>query len=105
LRSGKDWCHFSIPAELLGEWFKEYSRNLGSERQWIKLSYLWLASADFPAPRAGANARRLVSDPLPSTTGKPMVLICEPEKVARLETQPGVKLKRGDLITQEKVVL
>ncbi|MEK6579705.1 MAG: small ribosomal subunit Rsm22 family protein, partial [Bdellovibrionota bacterium] len=46
LGEGRDWCHFSVRADIPGHWFKRISKALGSERQWVKFSYLWLSSKD-----------------------------------------------------------
>jgi hypothetical protein len=41
---GRDWCHLSVPVQIPGRWFRGFSEALGSERQWLKYSYLWIAS-------------------------------------------------------------
>jgi ribosomal protein RSM22 (predicted rRNA methylase) len=64
LAEGRDWCHFSVPIDIPGHWFKTFSRALSSERQWVKYSYVWLASREFPAPQSPSHQRRVVSDPL-----------------------------------------
>jgi hypothetical protein len=111
LAIGRDWCHFSIPAHVPGAWFLEFSKALGSERQWLKFSYLWIASqldGETRAPVAAANLRRVVSDPLIAretgprssvvNTTAPSVLICEPETPGRLTVPRTSELKRGDLV-------
>jgi len=101
LASGRDWCHFSYPAHIPGKWFKQFSEALGSERHWIKLSYLWLASSSYPAPLPDAKLRRVISDPL-NQGQKQSVLICEPETpqhwVIPGRSPTSEKCGRGDLI-------
>jgi hypothetical protein len=82
-------------------WFKEFSKGLGSERQWVKFSYLWIASQDFPAPVPAAGLRRVISDRLGAdhkATGKGEVLICEPEHTGKFALPAGKSLWRGDLV-------
>jgi hypothetical protein len=106
LASGRDWCHFSVPAHVPGNWFSEFSKSLGSERQWLKYSYLWFASqikGEKKAPVQAANLRRVVSDPLSQyekgpRTQAPDILLCEPETPGRITVPRMTELKRGDLI-------
>jgi hypothetical protein len=100
LAEGRDWCHFSIPTRIPGQWFREFSKGLGSERQWVKFSYLWLASPDAPAPKPEPKLRRVISDPLDAAghQGPSSVLICEPEKPGRYPVSPRNPLWRGDLV-------
>ncbi|OFZ53912.1 MAG: hypothetical protein A2428_14105 [Bdellovibrionales bacterium RIFOXYC1_FULL_54_43] len=103
LADGRDWCHFSVPTEIPGMWFREFSKGLGSERQWLKFSYLWIASKDFPAPSPDSRARRVISDPLGK--GKTAdILICEPEKPGRIRTKPqgAAPIYRGEIIRVPK---
>ncbi len=107
MAEGRDWCHFSVPVQIPGKWFRGFSEALGSERQWLKYSYLWLASSEFKAPVPAAHLRRVISDPL-GRGPQPEVLICEPEAAGRWTVPahvPGSRtnVKRGDIIsTREK---
>ena len=96
LAEGRDWCHFSVPVQIPGKWFRGFSEGLGSERQWLKYSYLWLASGELPASVAPSHMRRVVSDPLGAGL-RPEVLICEPEVTGRWVGRGRVN--RGDLIS------
>lgn len=100
LSSGRDWCHFSVKTEIPGKWFHFFGRSLGREREWLKFSYLWVASPIAPAPRPSPTQRLVVSDPLSGRSPKDPreVLICEPEKVSRMPLQKGEILLRGTLI-------
>jgi hypothetical protein len=102
LSEGRDWCHFSVPTRIPGQWFREFSKGLGSERQWVKFSYLWLASNSFPAPMPDSQLRRVVSDPLSANPGgrgsSTQVLICEPEQPGRYPVTERHPLWRGDLV-------
>jgi hypothetical protein len=101
LAEGRDWCHFSVPAHIPGEWFREFSKGLGSERQWVKFSYVWLASLDQPAPVTDPKLRRVISDRLGSdrlAENAGTVLLCEPETPARFPVPAGQQLWRGDLV-------
>lgn len=96
MAQGRDWCHTSIRQDLTLEWFRDFSRGLGSERQWLKFSYLWLASSTHGAiPIKGPDPVRVLSDSLGE--GAHEVLICRPEtaeKVFLTTSQVG----RGDLV-------
>jgi hypothetical protein len=98
LSEGRDWCHVSMPTQVPGQWFRNFSEGLGSERNWLKFAYLWLASAKHPAPEPRANARRVISDPLNRGEGRgpQEVLICEPERPGRARVSGRVH--RGDVI-------
>ena len=123
LAQGRDWCHFSVRTDIPGRWFKQFSRALGSERHWLKFSYLWIASPSALAPIAAAHLRRVISDPLVekksrgtrttttrtghTRTGKThskarlknsSVLICEPEKPGRFPVTSESAILRGDLV-------
>ncbi len=117
MAEGRDWCHFSMPTRIPGEWFREFSEALGSERQWVKFSYLWLASADYPAPERDPALRLVISDPLGGTSserdlrrsgGKPAapgpsaVLLCEPGQPRRYPLAAGARRWRGDLVKPSK---
>ena len=98
LATGRDWCHFSVPADVPGKWFKIFSKNLSSEKQWVKFSYIWLAAPSTPAITQSANLRRVVSDPMKMQSLPTSVLLCEPEHTGRLEVPINTTIKRGDLI-------
>jgi hypothetical protein len=99
LGDGRDWCHFSVPARIPGQWFREFSETLGSERQWLKFSFLWLASPGNPAPEPQAALRRVVSDPLGGDERGPQeVLICEPDAPAKIKISSNQRVHRGDII-------
>ncbi|MCM2324348.1 MAG: small ribosomal subunit Rsm22 family protein [Oligoflexia bacterium] len=98
LATGRDWCHFSVPASIPGRWFASFSKGLGSERHWVKFSYLWLASKDAPAPRPAAHLRRVVSDPIQKDRNADVVLTCEPEHPGRVRVPADSHVHRGDLI-------
>ncbi len=101
LADGRDWCHFSIPAEIPGKWFKKFSEGLGSERNWLKLSYLWLASKEMPALRPRPEVRRVISDPIRRLDGggsPGFVLLCEPDQAAKHIMGRESKVLRGDVI-------
>ena len=97
LRDGRDWCHFSSPVDIPGKWFKSLSKALGSERHWVKYSYLWFASKEYPAPKPDAKLRRVVSDPL-SKALKTEVLICEPGETQRWAVNANQETGRGDVV-------
>ena len=100
LALGRDWCHFSVQAKIPGKWFKFFSIGLGSERDWLKFSYLWLASRRFPAPTPAETLRRVVSDRMRKTPKalSATLLLCEPERVGRIEIPSAKRIFRGDLI-------
>ncbi len=99
LAEGRDWCHFSLPIEIPGKWFKDFSHRLGSERQWVKFSYLWWAAAGSNIERPEAEMRRVISDPM-KRPGEPtpVVLLCEPEHPIRYSLPSGKGVYRGDII-------
>lgn len=99
LSSGKDWCHFSAPAKLPLKWFDRISRALaGASKQWLKYSYLWLAAPGARLAAPHAQDRLVVSEPI-KTPGAPLVLVCEPERVGRVEVPRSIReLHRGDLV-------
>jgi SAM-dependent methyltransferase len=98
LTDGRDWCHFSIPTEISGKWFKAFSRDLGSERQWLKFSYLWVTSQEYPSPTRPRDLKRVISDPMPYKTNLKTILLCEPETPGRKTISSDTRLHRGDLI-------
>jgi len=106
LANGKDWCHFSIPTKLPSKWFAYLSRGLSTEKEWLKYSYLWIASAESPSPATKANLRRVVSDPIPAKTMRlsDLVLLCEPEVTLRYALKKNERYWRGDLMELKKVL-
>ncbi len=103
MAEGRDWCHFSVPVQIPGKWFRGFSEGLGSERHWLKYSYLWLASEGFQAPVVANHLRRVISDAL-GRGPRPEVLICEPEVAGRWNVPtygPAERatVKRGDVIS------
>lgn len=107
LAQGRDWCHFSVPLQIPGKWFTQFSHGLGSERQWVKFSYLWLAANDAKAKKPDSQLRRVISDPLHSTSQKSqrssqksadIVLICEPERPNKVRVPASLRSRRGDII-------
>lgn len=98
LAAGRDWCHFSVPVEIPGRLFLKISEGLGSERQWVKFSYLWLASPAFPNQgREAAGKVRVISDPIREGV-RATVLICEPDLPQRMPVPSRTPIRRGDLI-------
>jgi hypothetical protein len=95
LSYGKDYCHFSVPTRVPGRWFAEFSKALGSERLWLKFSYLWITSKDQRSPKRNPSHKLVISDPL-SKAGD--VLICEPERPGRLNTARLGPVWRGDVL-------
>ena len=73
--------------------------GLGSERQWLKFSYVWFASPDEPSELPKAEMRRVISDPLGTGLGQKTVLLCEPEVSKRWSIGPQEKIHRGALIS------
>jgi hypothetical protein len=108
LAFGRDWCHFSVPTELPGKWFRKFSIQLGGIRDWLKFSFTWLAAApSLPLTPASENNKsksplyRVISDTLKTESGK-QNQICEPERVGYVSSPPK-PLFRGDLT--EKMLL
>jgi len=113
LADGRDWCHFSVPVEIPGQWFRTFSKALSSERQWVKFSYLWITGEGYPAPLASPQLRRVISDPIrdggnrdrPKDAGG-TVLLCEPEQPGRYTFGRGEQpYWRGDLLDLRKIKL
>ncbi len=102
LATGRDWCHFSVPAEIPGEWFRFLSKGLGSERHWIKFSYVWFTGKDQKAPEIPAGLRRVVSDPIRSKSAPTTVLLCEPVTPRRFQIPASARVFRGDLIRVDR---
>jgi hypothetical protein len=95
LSYGKDYCHFSVPTRVPGKWFADFSKALGSERLWLKFSYLWITSNDQRSPKRNPAQKLVISDPL-SKAGD--VLICEPERPGRINTARLGPVWRGDVL-------
>jgi hypothetical protein len=95
LSYGKDYCHFSVPTRVPGKWFADFSKALGSERLWLKFSYLWITSEGLKSPKRNPSHRLVISDPL-SKAGD--VLICEPERPGRINTARLGHVWRGDVL-------
>ena len=99
LAQGRDWCHFSLPTEIPGKWFKDFSHRLGSERHWLKFSYVWWAAAGSKVERLASDMRRVISDPMKKNgEPTPIVLLCEPEQPIRYSLPSGKGVYRGDII-------
>ena len=103
LANAKDWCHFSVPVEIPGKWFAKFSKALGSERDWLKFSYLWLASQEHPNADPRPELRRVVSDPMRDRDGGHTILLCEPDQTFRLRLHPTQRIHRGELIERPAV--
>jgi hypothetical protein len=95
LSYGKDYCHFSVPTRVPGKWFAEFSKALGSERLWLKFSYLWITSEEARSPQRNPKQRLVISDPL---TKAGDVLICEPVRPGRINTANLGRVWRGDVL-------
>ena len=101
LSSGRDWCHFSVPAELPGTFFKKFSIKLGGVRDWLKFSFVWIASKESAEqvasnPRSKLAIARIVSDPMRTDRGL-QNQVCKPDQVAWVQT-PSKPLHRGEVI-------
>lgn len=94
LAEGRDWCHFSVPAELPGSFFKKFSIKLGSKREWLKFSFLWIAAEN--GQKNELSIVRVVSDPIRTPRGNQNQL-CTPGKISWFKT-PSRPLYRGDVI-------
>lgn len=97
LSSGRDYCHFSVPAQVPGTWFREFSKALGSERNWLKFSYLWHSAPDQPAPEWSPRQKLVISDPLGTSSGRE-VLICMPERPDRMRVGAHATIWRGEIV-------
>jgi ribosomal protein RSM22 (predicted rRNA methylase) len=102
LAAAKDWCHISVPVKIPGKWFLKFSKGLGSEREWLKYSYLWLASPARASTVLEPHLRRVVSDPMRERDGNHTVLLCEPDNTRRLGIGAARDLHRGDLVEGPK---
>ena len=99
LSEGRDWCHFSVNTDIPGKWFAMLSKGLGSERHWLKFSYLWLSSSDAPSRPAPRDLRLVVSDPIAKPGSREAtLLVCEPEQPGRLRISAKSTIHRGDTV-------
>jgi hypothetical protein len=97
LSSGKNWCHFSVPAKLPGEFFRKFSIKLGGVRDWLKFSYVWFASKKTEKTAAFPKGLvRVISDPIRTSTGLKN-LVCRPGRFT-YETTPKKPIFRGEVI-------
>jgi hypothetical protein len=97
LSSGKNWCHFSVPAALPGSFFRKFSIKLGGIRDWLKFSFVWFASTDsVKQARAPKDWVRVVSDPMRTPEGT-QNLICRADRFAYLKT-PKKPIFRGEVV-------
>lgn len=102
LAQGRDWCHFSEPLVIDTQWHAGFSRALGSERDWLKLCYVWMRGESAGRSAASASGRLVVSDPFRGPSGATEVLVCAPNKPERLRltgTQAR-ELRRGVVIAE-----
>ena len=101
LAEGRDWCHFSVPVKLPGKFFKKFSIKLGSVRDWLKFSFVWVAAQSdqkIVPSIAGKDAKfaRIVSDPIKTNHGMENQ-VCAPERVVFTAT-PRHTIYRGDVV-------
>jgi hypothetical protein len=97
LAEGRDYCHFSVPAKLPGAFFRKFSIKLGGVRDWLKFSFVWVASLDsVKAAKPPKGLVRIVSDPLKTPQGSTNQ-VCRPERVQYMPT-PYKPIFRGDVI-------
>jgi hypothetical protein len=97
LAEGRDWCHFSVPAKLPGEFFRKFSIKLGGVRDWLKFSFVWVASNDSTKEATvdpKLNLVRVVSDPLKTPQGLKNQ-VCKPVQIGWFDKKG---LQRGDVI-------
>ncbi len=130
LTNNRDWCHFSFKTEVPSQWFHRFAESLGSKRDWLKLSYLWIEggseealkqqnpkeeqrtslavrSSDKIIPADGGQGR-VISDPIQVSEKVRFVLVCSAEAATkaapiRLTLKPQESLFRGDLISIERI--
>ena len=107
LANGRDWCHFSVPVSLPGKFFKKFSVKLGSVRDWLKFSFVWIAADQDrelvpSAPHSKLNLARVVSDPMKTPRGN-QNQICEPVQIKWLPT-PKRPLFRGEVIAETDLI-
>ena len=104
LTNSRDWCHFSFPADIPGKWFRQFSERLGSKREWLKFSYLWMASSAVVPPVRPEHLRLVVSDILRQHGQVPLVLLCEPENTKRISLDV-LKTKKFEIVRGDVVKL
>jgi len=99
LAHGRDWCHFSTHVDVPGVWFQFFSKALGSERHWIKYSYVWFG-AGAPSRLDMKKSRLVISDPITMKSGDKTILLCEPKEAGRRIFKGFVKNLplRGDIV-------
>lgn len=98
LAEGRDWCHASLPIEVPGKTYAQFTRAVngpGSERKWLKMSYLWFAGPIAPQGY-GREARRILSEPIPQGP-KRFILLCEPNEPRKQFLSPKERAIRGDV--------
>ena len=108
LAQGRNYCHMSIPTEIPGKWFRYFSKALGSERLWLKFSFVWFSSPTLRPQPAPAQVRRVISDPIPDARSAGLhVLLCEPALPNTLQVRATHKVFRGDLVdfTESKSIV
>ncbi|MBU6153307.1 MAG: hypothetical protein KGP28_03295 [Bdellovibrionales bacterium] len=97
LSSGKNWCHFSVPAKLPGEFFRKFSIKLGGVRDWLKFSYVWFASKRSEDRATSPKGLvRVISDPIRTASGL-RNLVCRPDRFT-YEPTPKKPVFRGEVI-------
>jgi hypothetical protein len=102
LGEGRDWCHFSIPADLPGKWLESFNKHLSGRKEWLKFSYLWFAGkgAEHLSKELKRAEKeewfRVLSDPI-ATGPRKKTLLCAPEAVKTMPS-PNRPLWRGALI-------
>lgn len=99
LAEGRDWCHFSVPADLPGTFFKKFSIKLGSKREWLKFSFLWIADSKKTEKKTALS--RIVSDPIRTPRGL-QNQVCAPDQIKWIST-PARPFHRGDVIPLKPV--
>jgi hypothetical protein len=99
-----------VKREIPGQWFKKFSRKLGSEREWVKFSYLWIRSPQAvetlkkKSPARESSIRLVVSDAIQRPGERtPFVLVCEPGTPNRVPTDYRARLSRGDVIDLDRL--
>jgi hypothetical protein len=98
LAEGRDWCHFSVPTQMPGAFFRKFSIKLGSVRDWLKFTFVWIAAENSQKQaRPPKYLVRIVSDPLKTPQGSSNQ-VCRPEKVQYIPT-PYKPVYRGDVIS------
>ena len=93
MSEGPDWCHFSFPAQLPGEWFSYFSKGLGSERQWLKFSYVWMT----PKKLSPSQFPLLISDALTKRNTTVEALVCRQERAEKVSFEVPLEKLRGPL--------